>query len=692
MGEGESWQEVVGRILGEEGEREGWMREVEEERKRMWEKGGVGEGTGDWNDDAATSLQAGSVFGHQAHATMEANAWWGINPIAPRHSPPGLPQWKDAIEEVTALFPQMSPKSVMAETLRVLETAGEAERRTQSMKGDLRRQIKVGVNVAKIAVQRLVSEIVKGTRPSDEVRTNNLALEKEVIKLRREVDTLRRERTAMRKQINTLQNTVQEMKDIERERDRGRRFVPSSEEETRDEGSPIRTRGRDRGERPGSVLGPTLWNIGYDKILRLYMPIGCATLCYADDTLVTASADNFEEARVRAEIGTPAVVRAIERLGLKVSIVKTEAIAFMTEDIPRGAVIRIGGTVIPIGSTVRYLGLTLDSRWTFRDHFSALVPKAWGMATSLARLMANMGGPGERRRRTYAAVVMSVLLYGAPILAQTVAEDRGILKAVRKLQRQLALRVIRGYRTISGEAAAIPSGMVPFDLAANRLRQSYIRRRDIIARDGAVSPGASATLLELERRRAIARWHRRIEELPPSGPGAGVREAMGGDLEAWVGRAHGALTYRMTQILTGHGVFGAYLYRIGRMGTPICIFCRAANDTAGHTLLFCPAWAEQRGDLLNIIGVDRTVRAVVRAIVRSPEAWAVFAALCETVMRCGGKVRRRKNATASGSRQPGSKLLGSRLLYPWEYWPLRTGKAPMNSMWEELTEVVHTCK
>ncbi|KYN13488.1 hypothetical protein ALC57_14334 [Trachymyrmex cornetzi] len=47
MGEGGSWQEVVGRILGEEEEGEGCTREVEEERKRIWEEGGVGEGKND---------------------------------------------------------------------------------------------------------------------------------------------------------------------------------------------------------------------------------------------------------------------------------------------------------------------------------------------------------------------------------------------------------------------------------------------------------------------------------------------------------------------------------------------------------------------------------------------------------------------------------------------------------------------
>ena len=56
-------------------------------------------------------------------------------------------------------------------------------------------------------------------------------------------------------------------------------------------------------------------------------------------------------------------------------------------------------------------------------------------------------------------------------------------------------------------------------------------------------------------------------------------------------------------------------------------------DTAAHTLLFCPAWAEQRSGLLEYVGIERTFRAVVGVIVRSPEAWSAFADLCEVVMR-----------------------------------------------------------
>ncbi|KAG5320740.1 PO14 protein, partial [Pseudoatta argentina] len=326
--------------------------------------------------------------------------------------------------------------------------------------------------------------------------------------------------------------------------------------------------------------------------------------------------------------------RAIVRSKIKLW---AELVDDLDRDPPRGCRLALligfgGGVVVSIGSAVKYLGLTLNSRWTFRDHFRLLLPKAWGMAMALVRLTANIGGPGERRRRLYATAVMSVVLYGAPIWAQTVAGDREILRDVRRLQRQLALRIIRGYRTFSHKSEVILSGMVPFDIVANRLRRSYLRRRMIITRDGGIAPRVSSILVE-ERRRSVSRWRERLVDLPPGCPGAFVRGAFLGDLGIWTERAHGALTYRITQVLTGHRVFESYLHKIRRRESPICLFCRAAVDTAAHTLLFCPAWAERRSGLLEIVGVDRTFRTVVRAIVRSPEAWSVFADFCEVVMR-----------------------------------------------------------
>ena len=42
-------------------------------------------------------------------------------------------------------------------------------------------------------------------------------------------------------------------------------------------------------------------------------------------------------------------------------------------------------------------------------------------------------------------------------------------------------------------------------------------------------------------------------------------------------------------MLTGHGVFGEFLLRIRREATSICHHCKEEEDTARHTLEFCPA-------------------------------------------------------------------------------------------------------
>lgn len=62
-----------------------------------------------------------------------------------------------------------------------------------------------------------------------------------------------------------------------------------------------------------------------------------------------------------ANLTVACAVRTISRLGLRVAPQKTEAVFF--HDGKSGAAhIKMGGTLVPVGDTIKYLGLHLDGR------------------------------------------------------------------------------------------------------------------------------------------------------------------------------------------------------------------------------------------------------------------------------------------------------------------------------------------
>lgn len=60
----------------------------------------------------------------------------------------------------------------------------------------------------------------------------------------------------------------------------------------------------------------------------------------------------------------------------------------------------------------------------------------------------------------------------------------------------------------------------------------------------------------------INRWKSSLNK--PTLPGKRVRNALVPQLYGWINRPHERLTYKTTQIITGHGCFSAFLYMIGK--------------------------------------------------------------------------------------------------------------------------------
>ena len=81
------------------------------------------------------------------------------------------------------------------------------------------------------------------------------------------------------------------------------------------------------------------------------------------------------------------------------------------------------------------------------------------------------------------------------------------LLKVRRLHRTVAIRVVRGFRTISAAAAAMFAGFPPLELQALRCREIYLNTRGLLDGVGTVSDDDD---VEGRVRRALLdRWRAR---------------------------------------------------------------------------------------------------------------------------------------------------------------------------------------
>lgn len=134
--------------------------------------------------------------------------------------------------------------------------------------------------------------------------------------------------------------------------------------------------------------------VRYNWVLRGALTPGVDLVCYADDTLIVARGRDWDQAAVAANVEVNLVVRRIGMLGLRVAAEKTEAMWFCQKGkrLPLDTSISINGVHFGVGSGLKYLGLTLDKTWSFRDHFAQMAPRIRKEVSNFSRLLPNIGG------------------------------------------------------------------------------------------------------------------------------------------------------------------------------------------------------------------------------------------------------------------------------------------------------------
>ena len=372
----------------------------------------------------------------------------------------------------------------------------------------------------------------------------------------------------------------------------------------------------------GSVLGPLLWNVMYDAVLKAQLPPGVEMVGFADDVGIVATARSIDQLELSVNEALEKVRKKLIDHQLELAAHKTEAVMLVGKRRDfRLPDIYVGGEKVEIGRSIRYLGVYFESSLKFTDHIRRTAMKTAATASALARLMPNVGGPMQPRRRLLMSVVLSQMLYGAEVWARTVVEYALYRKMLGRVLRRAALRVICGYRTISAEAAGVIAGIPPLDLLAvekAELKEALGRGED----KKMAKVNARTTLMTAWQQRwdssEKGRWTWRL--IPRIAP--------------WTERRHGQTSYRLTQLLTGHGCLRSYLARFGLSDIASCPLCNEEQDDAEHALFHCPAHATDRWRLRCTHGVEwRPGHELVTAMLDNKHCWLAVANFMEKLIK-----------------------------------------------------------
>lgn len=390
-----------------------------------------------------------------------------------------------------------------------------------------------------------------------------------------------------------------------------------------------------KGVPQGSVIGPILWNVVYDGLLNRIMSEGCRVVGYADDVALLVMANTLEELEHKVQFEASGIETWLTSVGLTLAVQKT-AVVFLNERWrPPGYPLPFLGQEIVPQKAIKYLGVYFDPRKNFRAHIE-YANKAARMMGALSRLMPNVSPLGLGRRKMYYRVLESVILYAAPVWADAAGNAQNE-RWLRRTQKLGLGRVAASYRSASHLSLCVLAGELPIDIKARMRKKEYLEEHKKIRRLIVTEEDVTWAREDLNRRlqdvriEAVEEWQTQWDSA------AGSRWTY-----SWLPKVtsigkttHANVDFYITQMLTGHGCFRAFLHEIQRAETPDCWFGCEVPDDANHTFFECNRWEIQRWKMWNEMNLDRPyspIRVMNKAL-SSHSCWTALVIFCHAVLR-----------------------------------------------------------
>ena len=200
-----------------------------------------------------------------------------------------------------------------------------------------------------------------------------------------------------------------------------------------------------RGCPQGGILSPFLWNLIVDDLLRFAAnKIPGYLQAFADDLVALSEGQDLDYIRSRTQKTVDTIESWCQSKGLKISALKTKIVMFTWKNkwsLPKP--ILVGGSAIGLSGSVKFLGITLDSKLNFSEHVKNITKKATMVLMQCKRAVGPTWGMTPKTCRwIYLTVVRPILTYAVAVWVNALNTQTNTM-LVERVQR-LALNIMTG--------------------------------------------------------------------------------------------------------------------------------------------------------------------------------------------------------------------------------------------------------
>lgn len=357
----------------------------------------------------------------------------------------------------------------------------------------------------------------------------------------------------------------------------------------------------------GSVLGPILWNVFYDQLVAMDTEQGVNIIAYADDVAIIVEGKGEEDIGWKIRTTLRQIEDKLDSMDLQIARHKTEMVALVGHRTIKNIHIKVNETEITLAKNLKYMGVHFDTNGRMTEHVKKIRDKTLAMATQLSRMLPNIKGPNTQKRAMLGNVIKSTMLYGSNVWSKAM-EYKKYESMLDGVNRRMAIRISCAYRTVETLSVLTIAGIAPIKLLVEERNNIYKKMNKSIAEE-----------IMTEKWQNMWNSH------------SSWTKTFIKDIKGWKGRKFGRLNFHMTQMLTGHGVFGTYLKKIGKSETDNCWYC-GAPDSPKHTLLDCTEWEDLRRSAEANIGKKLTLCNIAETLLESEETWNLIKQLITNIM------------------------------------------------------------